>query len=76
MGLDQPLPVQYADYVGKLLQGDLGQSLVSREPVSKEFAALFPATVELAPRRSSSRWLGLLLGVSAGPGAARCWTRA
>ena len=34
MGLDQPLPVQYADYVGKLLHGDLGQSLVSREPVA------------------------------------------
>ena len=44
MGLDQPLPVQYFDYVGKLLQGDLGQSLVSREPVSKEFVALFPDT--------------------------------
>ncbi|MCP6237325.1 ABC transporter permease, partial [Klebsiella pneumoniae] len=31
MGLDQPLPVQYLDYVTKLLHGDLGQSLVSRE---------------------------------------------
>jgi dipeptide transport system permease protein len=67
MGLDQPLPVQYADYVGKLLQGDLGQSLVSREPVSKEFAALFPATVELATAALVfAVGLGLLLGVSAG----------
>ena len=48
MGLDQPLPVQYWDYITKLAHGDLGQSLVSREPVSKEFAVLFPATVELA----------------------------
>jgi dipeptide transport system permease protein len=67
MGLDQPLPVQYADYVGKLLHGDLGQSLVSREPVSKEFAALFPATVELATAALIfAVGFGLLLGVSAG----------
>ena len=67
MGLDQPLPVQYADYVGKLLHGDLGQSLVSREPVSKEFTALFPATVELATAALVfAVGFGLLLGVSAG----------
>ncbi|CAM3694352.1 ABC transporter permease [Roseateles saccharophilus] len=66
MGLDQPLPVQYADYVGKLLHGDLGQSLVSREPVVKEFAALFPATVELAcAALIFAVGFGLLLGVSA-----------
>ena len=66
MGLDQPLPVQYLDYVGKLLHGDLGQSLVSREPVSKEFAALFPATVELATAALIfAVGLGLLLGVTA-----------
>ena len=48
MGLDQPLPVQYLRYVGQLLHGDLGKSLVTREPVSAEFAVLFPATIELA----------------------------
>ena len=48
MGLDQPLHVQYGQYLAQLARGDLGQSLVSREPVAKEFAALFPATVELA----------------------------
>ena len=35
-GLDQPLHVQYLDYVGRLLHGDLGQSLISREAVSKD----------------------------------------
>ena len=67
MGLDQPLPVQYWDYVSKLAHGDLGQSLVSREPVSKEFAVLFPATVELAlSALLIAVTLGLLLGMLAG----------
>ena len=67
MGLDQPLPVQYWDYVSKLAQGDLGQSLVSREPVAKEFAVLFPATVELAlSALLIAVSLGLLLGMMAG----------
>ena len=67
MGLDQPLPVQYWDYITKLAHGDLGQSLVSREPVSKEFAVLFPATVELAlSALLIAVTLGLLLGMLAG----------
>lgn len=66
MGLDQPLPLQYWHYVRGLLHGDLGQSLVSREPVSSEFAALFPATVELAlAALVFAVSLGLLLGVGA-----------
>jgi dipeptide transport system permease protein len=48
MGLDQPLVVQYARYLKQTLTGDLGTSIVSREPVAAEFATLFPATVELA----------------------------
>ena len=48
LGLDQPLPVQYVRYVWQLLQGDLGQSLVTRESVAAEFKVLFPATLELA----------------------------
>jgi len=67
MGLDQPLHVQYLDYVVKLAHGDLGQSLVSREPVSREFAALFPATVELAMvALLLALALGLALGMTAG----------
>ena len=48
LGLDQPLYQQYFRYVGQLLQGDLGDSLVSREPVREEFLSRFPATVELS----------------------------
>jgi len=47
-GLDRPLPVQYGDYVWRALHGDLGISVVTHEPVFREFAARFPATVELS----------------------------
>nr|WP_319527394.1 ABC transporter permease subunit [Pseudomonas laurentiana] len=48
LGLNKPLPVQYLDYITKLAQGDLGESLRTRESVWKEFLTLFPATLELA----------------------------
>lgn len=48
LGLDLPLYQQYGDYLEQLLHGDLGDSLVSREPVMDEFLAFFPATVELS----------------------------
>lgn len=66
MGLDLPLYEQYAVYLGKLCQGDFGLSLVSREPVAKEFAALFPATMELAfSALILATIIGLLLGMIA-----------
>ncbi len=66
MGLDQPLYVQYGRYVSELLQGNLGKSLVTREPVVVEFAALFPATIELAlAALSLALAFGLTLGVLA-----------
>jgi dipeptide transport system permease protein len=67
LGLDQPLPVQYLRYLAQLLHGDLGRSLVTREPVSSEFAVLFPATIELA---SAALLLALVLGLSLGMAAA------
>ena len=47
LGYDKPLVVQYFDYLGRLAQGDFGNSLVTKKPVLAEFASLFPATVEL-----------------------------
>ena len=47
-GFDQPLWQQYLVYLGGVLQGDLGQSIVTRRPVLNEFMTLFPATVELS----------------------------
>ena len=46
-GLDQPLPLQYLTFMGRLLQGDLGLSTYSRRPVLYDFLDYFPATVEL-----------------------------
>ena len=67
MGLDRPLLVQYGSYLKQTLSGDLGTSIVSREPVSLEFAALFPATVELA---LCALLLALVIGLSLGAVAA------
>ena len=47
-GYDKPLWEQYLVYLGNLLQGDLGRSIVTRKPVVEEFLTLFPATIELS----------------------------
>ena len=47
-GLDQPIPVQYWDYVKNTLRGDLGTSISSRRAVTYEIKQRFPATIELA----------------------------
>jgi len=62
-GLDRPLAVQYASYVGQVLHGDLGSSLTTHDSVAHEFATLFPATVELA---TFALLFAVLVGVPAG----------
>ena len=62
-GMDQPLWRQFLRYLGQLVQGDFGVSIVTSEPVIKEFLTLFPATVELA---LSAILFAILLGVPAG----------
>ncbi|MBY0611391.1 MAG: ABC transporter permease [Beijerinckiaceae bacterium] len=47
LGLDKPLPVQFADYVAALVKGDLGQSLTTGQAVTKDIAARLPASAEL-----------------------------
>ncbi|MBB2495464.1 ABC transporter permease subunit [Aquipseudomonas ullengensis] len=66
LGLDKPLPAQYLDYIGQLAQGDLGQSLRTREGVWDEFLILFPATLELSlAALLFAGTLGLIAGVIA-----------
>lgn len=48
LGLDRPLLEQYWIYIQKVLQGDLGVSIVTKTPVLDEFLTLFPATIELS----------------------------
>jgi dipeptide transport system permease protein len=47
-GFDRPVLVQYGLYLSRLLHGDLGRSVVTHEPVIREFQSLFPATIELS----------------------------
>lgn len=47
LGLDQPLPVQFAKYMSHVLRGDLGQSILSRRPVSDMILQKLPVTAEL-----------------------------
>ena len=48
LGLDAPLPVRYARWVGRSLRGDLGVSYRTGEPVLRDLADRLPATIELA----------------------------
>lgn len=47
-GFDQSLIVQYYNYALDILQGDFGNSIVTKRPVLDEFLTLFPATIELS----------------------------
>ena len=48
LGLNDPAPVQYVKWMGDVFQGDLGNSLLTTQPVSKEIRKRFPVTAELA----------------------------
>lgn len=48
LGLDDPVPVQYARFIGKALSGDFGVSYRQRRPVTTIIAERAPATLELA----------------------------
>ena len=48
LGLDRPLWEQYVHYVGRVIRGDLGVSIVRGDPVLTDLLRRFPATVELA----------------------------
>ncbi|MDD3367467.1 MAG: ABC transporter permease [Lachnospiraceae bacterium] len=47
LGLNDPLYMQYVEYIGDLLHGDLGKSLKTHKPVSEELGEYIPATLEL-----------------------------
>jgi len=47
LGLNEPLPLQFATWLGRVLQGDFGQSFTSQTPVTQEILARLPATLIL-----------------------------
>jgi peptide/nickel transport system permease protein len=48
LGLDKPLPVQYALFLGNVIQGDFGKSYITGQSARKTLLERFPATLELA----------------------------
>jgi len=58
-GLDEPPPVQFASWLGQVVQGNLGVSLQSGRPVTELIGTALPVTVELAV-------LAMLIGVPLG----------
>jgi peptide/nickel transport system permease protein len=63
LGLDRPLLVQYGSWVGNLLQGDLGRSIVTDEPVMKMILRRMPTTLTVA---AAALLLSLCISVPAG----------
>ena len=59
LGYDKPLIVQYVSYIGGLLTGDFGSSIVTKRPVLADFLTRFPATMELA-------WVAVLIAIVLG----------
>lgn len=59
LGLDQPLPVQFWNYMRDMLSGDFGNALFTGHRVADDLARVFPATVELAT-------FAILIGVGIG----------
>jgi peptide/nickel transport system permease protein len=67
-GLDKPVYVQYWRYVKKTASGDLGDTIVSRRPVTDELKERFPATIELA---LAAMFFSVMLGIPLGFFAAK-----
>lgn len=63
LGLDQPLVVQFWHYLGQILSGDLGRSVMTANPVTQDIARYFPATFELA---TAAIILAVAIGVPLG----------
>lgn len=63
MGLDKPILEQYWHYLSGVFQGDLGRSIVTKQPVIDEFFTLFPATIELS---ICAMLFALAIGIPAG----------
>ena len=67
MGLNDPIPVQYLRWVKGLLQGDLGQSLISRTNIATDLKEKIPNTIKLVlPAYVTAFLLAIALGLVAG----------
>jgi peptide/nickel transport system permease protein len=62
-GIDRPLPVQYVSWIGGVLHGDFGNSLISHLPVSREIVHRLPITLHLG---LLAFFIGIIFGIPAG----------
>ncbi|MEE4242759.1 MAG: ABC transporter permease subunit [Desulfopila sp.] len=62
-GYDKPVLIQYGIYLKDLFSGDFGTSIITKQPVLKEFFTLFPATMELS---FCAIFLAVFFGLPAG----------
>lgn len=67
LGLDEPLPVQYAQFMSRVIRADFGNSIHTGRSIRDEFGGRFPATIELT---LAAMLLALLIGIPAGVVAA------
>jgi len=63
LGLDRPMLVRFGDYLGRVVQGDFGQSYRLGSPVGDALVQRLPATVELA---ATGMMVALIVGIPAG----------
>lgn len=63
LGLDRPLPLQYMSFVGGVLQGDLGTSIRTGQPVISEIALRYPRSLALA---AASMAIAIIVGFGTG----------
>ena len=63
LGLDRPVVEQYFTYLGRLLRGNLGNSIRTRRAVAADLADFLPATIELS---LAALFVSLLLGIPLG----------
>jgi peptide/nickel transport system permease protein len=63
LGLNQPLPVQYLNFLQRLLRLDLGTSIVSGTPIVDDLKIRFPATLELS---LAAMTIAIAVGIPAG----------
>jgi peptide/nickel transport system permease protein len=63
LGLDQPLPVQYILWLGRVLRGDLGYSLITHKPVAKLIGERIWPTIQLT---MSALLLSIIVGITIG----------
>lgn len=77
LGLDRSVPVQYGQYLWRVLHGDLGRSYANRQPVATTLARRLPATATLAcAGLAIAVVIGLVGGLATAPFAGRFLDRA